>query len=192
MAIRITAPTGLPLTLDEVRAHLNIEHYLDDPLLTSLISTATEFLEERIGRKLLTQTWEERLPRFPRAGIEIPFPPCREIVSIIYLDASEASQTLDLNSVRVSGLGTMEGALIEARVSSPWPVTATHPEAVKVRFGCGFGGAADVPAPLKTAILQHVASLYQTREASYLGPASLEAVPGSYDDLVAPFIRWRW
>jgi len=192
MLIKVTAPTGNPVTLQEAKAHLNVTDDIDDPLITALIGTATEHLESLLGRKLLTQRWELRLARFPRGPIEVPLPPCLEIVSIVYLDANEDEQTLDLSSVRISGLGSMEGALVEARLSSPWPATATHPEAVKVRFDAGFGAAADVPAALKTALLQHVAALYQTREASYVGPANIEAVPHGYLDLIAPFQVWRF
>lgn len=192
MLIRITGPVGFPVTLEDAKAHLNVDHGADDPLITSLIGAATEHLESLLGRKLLTQRWELRLARFPRGAIEVPLPPCREIIGITYLDRDEDEQTLDLSSVRVSGLGTMEGALVEARLSSPWPATATHPEAVRLRFDAGFGGAADVPTPLKTAILQHVASLYQTREAAYVGPANIEAVPQGYLDIIAPFQAWRF
>lgn len=192
MLVLITPPAAPPVSLAEAKAHLNIDHDADDLLVGSFIATATAHLEALIGRALVTQRFELRLPRFPRGAIEIPLPPCREIVGVAYLDRAEDEQALDLATVRVSGLGSLDGARVEARLSSPWPSTADHPEAVKVRFEAGFGAAADVPAALKTALLQHVGSLYLTREASYVGPANVETIPHSYLDIIAPFKPWRF
>lgn len=195
MLYLVDQPAELPISLIAAKAHLNVDHSNDDDVISSMIATAVAHLDGPgglLGRALVTQRWELRLSRFPERTLEIPLPICREIVSITYLDRDEAEQTLPLGDIRVTGLGGDEPAQLWPTLSAPWPATADHPEAVRIRYDAGFGAAADVPAALKSAILQHVASLYQTREASYVGPARVETVPHGYLELIAPFQQWRF
>lgn len=195
MLVPVTAPATKPVSLAEAKAYLYVDHDADDALIESLIATATDHLDGPrglLGRALVEQRWELRLPRFPRGAIEIPLPPCIAIVSVTYLDPEEVEQALAPGDLRLVGLGGDEPAQLWPTLSTPWPATADHPEAVKVRFDAGYGSAADVPDRLKSAILAHVSTLYQTREIAYLGPASFQRVPAGYADLIAPFQRWRF
>jgi len=38
--VRVIAPDALPLSLEEVRRHLRVDHTDEDPVIQSLISTA--------------------------------------------------------------------------------------------------------------------------------------------------------
>ena len=53
------------------------------------------------------------------------------------------------------------GAIV---AKSEWPVTDQHPRPVNITFEAGFGDTfIDVPIPIRTGLLQHVAFMYENR-----------------------------
>jgi uncharacterized phiE125 gp8 family phage protein len=71
-----------------------------------------------------------------------------------------------------------------------WPATADRPDAVRVTMTAGYGGPADVPAPLRAAILLMTGDLYRFRESVAVGAAVAELpVSTSVGALIAPYRR---
>lgn len=167
MTLRLdTAPAEDPVTLAEVKAHLNISHTDDDTMLAEYIDAAVAFLDGRdgfLGRALITQTWTLTLPAFP-AEIVLPLPPCQSVSSITYTDTAGATQTVPVADYEVSGLNGADPARIVPAEGKSWPNTKAKPEAVTVTFVAGYGAAAAVPGPIKHAIKEHVTRLYENRE----------------------------
>lgn len=167
MALRLkTAPAADPVALADVKAHMNISHTDDDAMLAEYIDTAVSFLDGRdgyLGRALVTQVWTMTLPAFP-AEIVLPLPPCASVDAITYVDREGALQTLAPASYDVSGLDSADTARIMPADGESWPDTAVKPEAVTVEFTAGYGAAADVPAPIRHALKEHVSRLYENRE----------------------------
>ena len=89
----ITAPAIEPLTLADAKAHARVSVTDDDALITAFIQAARERCENMLGRALITQTWEKVLDQFPTA-IQLSWPPIQSIVSVKYIDANGAQQTL--------------------------------------------------------------------------------------------------
>lgn len=152
----------------------------------SMLKAQVESIEgELCSIQLITATWELGLDRFPCGleAIELPMPPLQSVESITYLDESGTEQTF----------GTMQGSPEEAleyaveRNKAPkfgriylrngysWPATRCEPNAVRIRFACGFGDCADnVPENIKNWIYVRAASMYQTREAEITGTIATE------------------
>lgn len=189
----ITAPAQQPVTLAEAKAHLHFDSAIEDTRISDLIETATQRLDGRdgkLGRCLITQQWRMTLPCFPRV-IAVPLPPCQAIVSITYLDADGAEQTLDPSAYRVAGLNGSDPATIRPAYGTSWPDHRHDVESVTVTFTAGYGDApANVPSPLRSAILMHLAHLFEHREAVTMGAGYITETPLGYDDLIRDYRLW--
>ncbi|RHZ98858.1 phage gp6-like head-tail connector protein [Cereibacter sphaeroides] len=181
MLKQITPPTELPVPLAEAKARLRIDHNEDDAILETYIRAATERLDGPngyLGRAITPQVWEITLDRFT-GPIRLPLPPCREVTSVAYVAADGSTVTLDPAAYIVAGLGSDEGAVIHP--ATGWPATATHPEAVTVRFSCGY---TTVPEPIRMAILERLSQSYDGDEE--------DLVPGREEDLTRNLRVWSF
>lgn len=164
----VSPPAEVPVSLTEIKTHSRIDEDLheEDPLLEALARAATEWAETFLRRALVTQTWELALPWFP-SWIEVPKPPLQSVTSITYTDPDGASQTL-ATSVYTADTRRDPGRIVLAYGQS-WPSTRPVPNAVVVRFVCGYGGVEDVPDLVKRGILMRAADLYEHRESFVTG-----------------------
>lgn len=160
-----SAPAETPITLAEAKAHARVDHADEDALITSLIEAATRHIDGRhayLGRCLVTQSWEYRTHGFPDCGlIELPLPPLQSVSAVTYVDDAGAVQTLAIDQYVVD-TATYAGQVRRA-YDVVWPVTRLEDFAVRVAFTAGFGDAAAVPQPIKTALLMMVKQLYDKR-----------------------------
>jgi uncharacterized phiE125 gp8 family phage protein len=147
--ILVYGPEARPLTLDQVKDHLKVEHDEDDLILDQLIDAAVSHFDGRdgiLGRALVEQTWELRLDRFPPC-VEIPLPPLVRIEEIAYLDEQGAERTLteDIDyQVEAGGWGK---AMVAPAYNKTWPPTRPVPGAVRIVFTAGYWRpSADSPA----------------------------------------------
>lgn len=174
MIITITPPASEPVTLDEAKLHLRVDHGDEDALIGMLIASARSQAETRTGRRLMAQTVEVHLPGF-KTLLRLPeVDPIRDVLSVEYLDTSGALQTVPEADYRRAG-----DALVCA-VGKCWPAVLAAPDAVRVRVECGWPTADDVPAELKQWILLRVATAYKNREAVVEG--HLSALPRDFTD----------
>jgi uncharacterized phiE125 gp8 family phage protein len=191
--INVIPPAEDVLTLAEVKAHLRVDDDDEDDLIAGLIATATAQLDGRdglLGRALATQTWRLTLDAFP-CEIGVPLPPLLAVDAITYLDADGAEQTLPEDQYQVIGLGGTDPVRIRPVYGQTWPSTRCQPEAVSVQFTAGYVDAEASPAelavpdPIRTAMLLHVAHLYEHREA--VASSGLAQLPMGYDALVSSY-----
>jgi len=94
MLTRIKTLEILPVGLSEVKAHLRLDHAHEDEYLRPLVQAAVGFVEEYLGRSLLTQTWrlvcEKEKPYPPQlsvvtgdvCSVSLPYPPLRAILGV--------------------------------------------------------------------------------------------------------------
>lgn len=175
----ITAPTDTPVTLEDVKAHLNIlpSNTDDDAALTLYIHAATAHLDGKDGilqRCLKPQTWELTYDEFPSAEILLPLPPLISVDYIRYVDADGDTQTIDAANYVVDNKSVPGWvAPIDAY---DWPTPLNVVNAVTVRYTAGYADTepgsgqsegempSNVPAPIKAAILMIVADWYRHRE----------------------------
>lgn len=181
----VTPAVQEPVTLAEARLHLRLadDQTSDDPLIETWLTVAREFAEHYTSRALAPQTLEMAMDRFPAGGpgfdpwtarnlrrsdddgaFELVMPPIASITSIKYTDATGAEQTLDPSKYALSPYGA--GVRVYPSFASPWPVTQSIPDAVRVRYDAGYGrdGGPAVPQAVRAAILLMTAHLFENRQ----------------------------
>lgn len=163
----VTGPTAEPVTLAEAKAHLRIEHALDDAYITSLIKAARYHAEDYCWRAFMRQTWEVILDGFPDSGVlELPRGQLNSITSVTYLDADGVEQTLPTTEYVADTFS--ERGRVRLGYSKSWPTWRGQWDAVRVRYEVG-GDAAGVPAPVKQAVLLLVSQMYENRTPDVVG-----------------------
>lgn len=183
----VTPPAEEPISLAEAKAHLRVTFSDDDSLITRAITAARQTFEEATYRQLVTATWDLKLDRFPRqrAPILVPRAPLASVTSIKYTDTAGAEQTINAANYRVSA-GRQPGQIARA-FAYAWPTPLNEPDVVAIRFVAGYGGAADVPAAIKEALLLLVGQYYEFREELISGtiiaqlPTGAERIMRQYD-----------
>lgn len=170
--VELVAPEFLPVTLAEVWEHLRMDPEGSpastplDTLLERNIRTATAIIQQRTNRSLISRRLCASFPGFPAEGygLDLPYPPVREVRSVSYYDSSNTLQALPSSAFYPVAFGPKT----EVRIVSGYGVTAfDRPDAVKIVYEAGYepaGGspatqgvyAANVPSVLKDAILMQV------------------------------------
>ncbi|WP_193171259.1 head-tail connector protein [Nisaea nitritireducens] len=177
--VRTEEPSGDVVAATDLYAHLRVDLIggataPDDANdIAALQDSAVGYLDGASGilnRALLTQKWELRLDRFGPC-IEIPLPPLQSVDEIRYIDTAGAEQTLPPVDYRVIENGEMPAEVVPAYGAS-WPSVLSTLQAVTVVFTCGYGDAADIPAPIKQAIKLMVGEWYSKREATVGQPVN--------------------
>jgi uncharacterized phiE125 gp8 family phage protein len=150
-------PAAEPVSLDQAKAWLRVESGNDeDALIAALIPAARARAEWHTGRAFVTQGWTLWLDRLGDGCIALPLPPLVAVSSVTLHAADDSATVLDESRYRVDLPG---GRVI---VAGPHPVLRPT-DAVAIAFTAGYGGADAVPAPIASAILEIVSSLYEHR-----------------------------
>jgi uncharacterized phiE125 gp8 family phage protein len=164
--VRTAAPASPVVTLAQAKAHLRVEFDDDDVLIQALVDTATAHLDGWagvMGRALVTQTWRVSFPGFPDGPLlRFPLDPVQSIV-LTYVTEAGATATLSSSLWRL--VTDAKGPCVVLDAAAAWPQTADRPDAVTLEAVCGYGAPADVPGPVKAALLLMVGDLYANREA---------------------------
>lgn len=181
----ITAPDRMPVTVEEMQEHLNIDSEDDDLKLDAYLRAATELFDGRDGwlsQALMPQTWEYAQDAFPCQGyariqfwggahsweIRIPLSPIISVTSVTYLDGDGIEQTIDAANYTADIISNPPRIVPLSTYS--WPTAGIFPNAVRVRFVAGYADAvmsdpatSTVPANIKVAIMMTVAHYYGNR-----------------------------
>lgn len=162
-----------PITIAEVRMHLrNPEITTDDASLLLYIQSAKETVEQKIGRKLMGETWEGYLDSFPVGEIELPFPPLASVTYIKYYDTANVLQTVPTSVYRVDTSGSV--GRVTLAFDQHWPGDVAHLEnAVIVRFVSGYPSPDAIPASIKHYMQLHAAEGYEQRRLMSEKPVHL-------------------
>lgn len=176
MALKIITPPSVePITLAEARAQCRYDGTENDAVLAALIAAARDQAEAETGRALCTQTRELVLDAFPEAFV-LRGAPVQSVVSVKYLDAAGIERTIDPQDTLLDK-DSEPGYLVPA-YGKAWPETYPVPNAVRVRYTCGYGAASDVPPGIKQWLLLAVAAFDAQREA--VGAAQTFALPDRF------------
>ncbi len=182
----VTAPAKEPLTGDEAKLHLRVEHDEHDGLIALKIVAARREAETFMGRSLITQTWDMDLDRFPAWAIEVPRPRLLSVESIKHVDTDGVLRTLDASGYRVDA--KREPGRITPAYGEIWPATRAVMNAVTVRFKAGYGDEAEtVPADIRQALLLIVGRHYAHREDVRDGMPASE-LPLGAQHLLRPYM----
>ena len=182
----VEAPAAEPVDLDDLKAHLGVTIDDDDALIATKIRAARIRLERLAGIAMVEQTLLLTLDGFPAGYFPLPRPPLVEVVSITYVDPLLATQALPAEAFIVRGVGATGYLAPVGR----WPRTDLLPGAVEIIFKAGYGTTAEsVPEPLREAVRQLAAHLYENREPVAVGNIVNE-LPHGIEDLIADYRVW--
>lgn len=191
----VTPPAGAPLDVATAKLQSRVIDTLEDSLVQIYLDAAQAIVEATIGRPLVQQTWRVQYDRFDN-WIILPGGSVSAVNSVSYVDENGVTQTMDPSQYQV------DIKSVPARITPPidgafpynsyWPWHAVVPGGVAVEYVVGAAPTTDtppdyganVPAPLRAAILLLAADLYANREAGT--PAALLENP-AVDRLLFPY-----
>lgn len=158
----ITPPAQTPISLIQAKDHLRVSTTDEDDLIDTYIAAATDYAQDRLNACLIQQTI--RATYYAGEPLYLPRGPLMSVTSV--QDANEAALPYSIRHV---------GHRIEIVPTA----ALTYP--VTVVYTAGYGSSPnDVPAAIRLAIRQHVASMYAQRES--IADKPLAAVPQSLED----------
>jgi uncharacterized phiE125 gp8 family phage protein len=191
MLIRLSQPSGLFVSVDDVKAQAIISTNDDNNLLPAYIKAATRLAEDRTGRILQPAEFEWRECSWAEL-FAVPVFPIREVTAVVYLDEDNIEQTLP--EADWYPVDTDDGVIIRFNdtFSSP-SLTDRLNQPVRVRFTAGYddpdaSGSGDDPElaqdPMDRLIVMIlVAHWYQNRQPVSIGD-SVSDVPFSAKSLI--------
>ncbi|MFH0914830.1 MAG: head-tail connector protein [bacterium] len=199
--VRVVAVVANASASFAVSATVQAFQTIEDAFLASLITVARQHAEMITGRALVTQTWQALLKEWPVIDrIMLPKPPLQSVTSVTYVDSDDASHTFSATLYDLELASTiptlnpyhLNGSIVLAYGES-WPSETLRPAApITIEFVAGYGAAANVPVPVKQAILLLIGHWYENREI--MGDpkfaASLAGLPFAVDALLMPYRVW--
>jgi uncharacterized phiE125 gp8 family phage protein len=185
MALVLTSGPALePVTVAEAKAHLRVDTTAEDTLIASLILTSRLHLETALGLALMTQSWRLLLDRWPSAAIEMPLRPLQAIDEVRVLSA-DGDPTIIATAGYLTDVVSTPPRLVHT--GAIWPQPGQAANGIEIDFTAGYGDAtADVPAPIRQALLLLVAHWYEHRDPIEVGAADMP-IPGVVADLLAAY-----
>ena len=191
MLTLLTPPAAEPVSLTQAKDHLRVIGTDEDAVISGYIRAARMKLDGEagsLGRCLVSQKWRLTLDHFPY-DITLPLPPSISVDRIAYTDVDGEEVELASTAYRVIGIGGLNCAIIRPANGASWPSVSGG--IAIIEFTAGFGATADaVPEPIRTAILMHVAHLYEHRESVMMGTGFVTGTPHGYDDLIRDYRQW--
>ena len=191
MAVRlVTAPSVEPVDFEMLRSHLRIDSEEEFDELAGYVRACREYVETTVLRSaLITQTWELLLDAWPDDSVlMLPKPPLQGVMSVTYVLADESVHTFSSSNYFVDADSQPGRLVLKGDVS--WPSgTLRVANGVTVRFVAGYGDAvADVPEPIRQALLLMVGDLYNHREDTVVGQGmTVMGVPFSSGALLSSY-----
>lgn len=183
-AILLTAPAVEPVTLDEARAFLRVEHHDDDETIAALTAGARLHVEAVTRRALITQSWRLSFDAWPKDGrLAVRPGPLQSLAAARIFDLESMAHDVDVQAF-VPDLGA------STLIFAPWSVPAPGRPYAGIEFDvmAGYGDAAiDVPEPLRQAIRLLVAHWYDNRGVLAPGTTQPALLPQGVTALLAPY-----
>jgi len=186
----ITASTGAPVTVAEVKDHTYIDSNLQDSVITRQINAASRLIESMSRRQLMTATFDVKFPGFPCDG-KLPLPrfPATSVTSVGYYNSANSTATMASSDYNLVAPSDSVG-YVERLPNRTWPTTISRSDAVIVRFAAGSTSTTGVPDTIKQAICLTCADWFRERQNNVAGlvselPLGVKALvaaefPGTY------------
>lgn len=181
----LSGPSSEPVSLDEAKVYLRIDHSDEDALIASLITTSRLQVEAGLGLALIEQQWMVQADCWPLSGVvDLPLRPLQSVDEIRVLDGDGVPTILDSLTYAVDTNGD------RPRVASRtgyWPLPGARLAGIEIDITAGFGtDAADVPEDLRQALLALLAHWYEHRGLVELGSQS-PPIPSAVSQLLSPY-----
>lgn len=180
MSLTLISPAGAePVSLAEVKDHIRVTDASEDAFIAGALAAAVRAVEARGGLALMTQGWRLTLDAAPDETLILPIAPVQSVDAV----------TVSGAAVDPSAYEIATGSPGRLRMAAPWPAPANVIGDVVIDFTAGYAGVADVPTPLRQAVMMLAGHFYENRESA--GEARVYTVPLSVDALVAPYREFR-
>lgn len=189
MTLILTAgPATEPVSVAEAKAQLRIDGTAEDILIASLILTSRLHIEAALGLALITQSWQLQLDAWPDgSAVPLPLHPVSAVTAVRTV-ATDGTVATMLPSATLFDPGPPPRVV---RIMRAWPQPGAAANGIAIAFTAGFGPTpADVPAPIRHAMLLLVAHWYEHRDTSEIG-APETAIPMTVSALLKPYRRPR-
>jgi uncharacterized phiE125 gp8 family phage protein len=182
----ITASTAtLPVSVSDMKDYLKVSTTADDTLIEALIKAAARYLENYLGRALLTKTIVEKHDYFPTgtAPIELRIAPVASITSVVYLDTDgTTSTTWNTSNYALDNSSSLGKGRLILKQSAFYPSVAQQLAAVTITYQAGYGGVVTaIPEEILTGIKLLTAEFYQNREPR------VKQLPTTVEHVVQPY-----
>ena len=179
-----TQPTAEPVSVAEVRDHLNLLNTEHDPYLTSLIKAARRNCEKFCRQTAMTTTYRAVFPYWPSDGVIcLPKPPLQSITSVNYIDSDGNSQLLATTEYVVDA-DSMPGRFIRGYEKTlPIVRTAGTAAPITIVYVGGYTTADLVPEDFRHAMLMLIGHWWMVREAA--AQVRFTEVPHAVEDLLS-------
>jgi uncharacterized phiE125 gp8 family phage protein len=162
----LTPPAVEPVSLDEAKLHLRVDHDAEDGAIAAWIAAARELTERHTGRRWVEQTLRLTLPGWPcdRGAVRIPVEPVTAVGAVRYYATGGTLTTLAAGADYQTWLDHSP-PLVAPAPNGYWPAVQTgRLGAVQVEFTAGYGAdAAAVPGMARSAVLLALAYWYENR-----------------------------
>ncbi len=189
-----TAPSVEPTTDAETIAYLRTDSGVDTTLIQNLVISAREWIEEYLNRTLINTTYQLFLDNVNESDvpikeglytapfkiyrnnfIELPRPPTSSVTHVKYYDDADTATVWATSNYYVDTV--RNPARIVLRDGGTWPTDLRASNGVEVQYVAGYGSnRSDIPEPIRMAVLQYVAHLYEHRgdtEAKTVEPPAM-------------------
>lgn len=179
---RTEAPAVAPVSLDDAKMHLRVDHSHEDSLIVALIDAASAHIDGQgvLGRALITQTWATWVGSAPGV-VTLPVGPFQSLTSIDYYDSDNALQSGTLSDFETRLAGDF--VTVQPKSGASWPTAYSRADAIKITYVVGFGDTGDdVPQSIRQAMLLLIGHWYENRMA--VSEANLKEVPLAVDALL--------
>jgi uncharacterized phiE125 gp8 family phage protein len=179
MSLQITVqPTTEPVTADEAKLHLRVDHTADDALIAGLITAAREYCEGYQGRAYITRTYAYTVAPYAGTRINLPMAPIQEVTGVtVRLEGEETETALTTDDYTLHLNGEFQGITPTNLPSSVETLTVT--------YTAGYGDAAsDVPQSPKQAMLLLIGHWYENRMLTQGPTISQQELPISVKALL--------
>ena len=181
-----SGPAVEPVSLAEAKLHLRVDANSEDTLISSLIITSRLHVEAALGLALITQSWSYFLDAWPAgASVKLPLRPIQSVTAVKLYAPDDSAETLAPDTYQIDGAAAPPRVIRQGALA--WPPPKRPANAIEIALVAGYGdAAADVPAPIRQAVLLLVAHWYEHREPVVIG-APTAAVPQMVSQLLHPF-----
>lgn len=182
-ALLLTAPAIEPLSLDEARAFLRVEHNDDDEVIAALVAGSRMHVEAQTRRALITQSWRLSADAWPQDGrLPVVPGPLQRLTAARVYDFEGLPHDVDVQAFVPDKAASL-------LAFTPWAVPAPGRIAAGIELDVtvGYGDSAvDVPEALRQAIRLLVGHWYDNRGLIAVGQQVAE-LPASVGPLIAPY-----
>jgi uncharacterized phiE125 gp8 family phage protein len=191
MIRRLTIPAARCVTLEQAKAHLRVDHDLEDDLITALLDAAIDSCADFAGRafnqagyRQLFDCWSTRWATFAPA-LELAIAPIVNVVSVNY--QNEDREDVALEAADWHSDTTPSGAVVWFADGFALPTLANAPQPVWIDFTAGYDPPdysqgedpeLKLPSQARAAILLTLGHLYANREAVVVGKIASDLPQG--------------